>query len=475
MLGASVYRFGRFTLDLNARQLCYDGTPVPFSSAQFAILALLVAKAPAMLPREELIESAWGRAPINENSLNKTIERVRRILIKGGLDARCIETQRQGGYRFTAPVQRVDHTTGALSNHRMAPFRAFMLGRQALRTLNSDAIACALQDMEATRQEQDADALASLALACGLAFEATTIDKVPDFATLDRGIEHARTAAAQNRQSAYAWSVLAFVLHLKGIQEEAAFAVHMARAIGSLSWQPLTCIAYVTWGEERILHGQHALDLCPNIALLHWLLTTVYIARGAAQAALEQLRFGCAAQDAQVMPAAFPGVGLHLLHAMVLASQNRLDEAEAAAKRELKWADSKQIYARECEANTWYLLGAIALRRGNRGAAESAFTRTLTVAPAHVAAGAILRGTVPAENAAQRTYHGRFMDRALAQAIVLWRGNRHADAARVYREFLVKAPPGSAGWSLPVEPLLNPLARPDDWGDVLAILRSRAL
>jgi tetratricopeptide (TPR) repeat protein len=175
------------------------------------------------------------------------------------------------------------------------------------------------------------------------------------------------------------------------------------------------------------------------------------------------------------MPAAFPAVGLHLMHAMLLASQNRLDEADAALTRELKSAESKQIYARECEANTCYTRGAIALRRGNRGAAESAFTRALTIAPAHVAAAAILKGTVPAENAAQRTYHGRFMDRALAQAIVLERGGRHADAARVCREALVKAPPGSAGWWLPVEPMLNPLGRPDVWGEVLALLRSRAL
>ena len=475
MLGAFVYRFGRFTLHLNTRQLYLDGKAVRLSSAEFAILALLVSKAGAILAREELIEGAWGRASINENSLSKAVARVRRILIEGRMDARCIETLRADGYRFAAAVQRVNHARGALPNHKMAPFRAVMLGRQALRSLDRDAIARARQDLEITSPEQDAEALASLALACGLAFEATTIDKEPDFATLDRGIEHARAATAQNPQSAYAWSVLAFVLHLKGIHEEAALAVHMARAIGSLGWQPLTCIAYVTWGEERILHGQHALELCPNIALLHWLLTTVYIARGAEQAALDQLRFGCAAQDAQVMPAAFPAVGLNLLYATVLASQNRLDEAEAALERELKWAKSNQIYARECEANTWYTRGAIALRRGNRSAAESAFTRALTIAPAHVAANAVLRGTVPAENAAQRAYHGRFMDRALAQALVLARGNRHADAARVYREALVKAPPGSAGWSLPVEPTLNPLGRPDVWGDVLALLRSRAL
>ena len=50
----------------------------------------------------------------------------------------------------------------------------------------------------------------------------------------------------------------------------------------------------------------------------------------------------------------------------------------------------------------------------------------------------------------------RDMEAALGQAIVLARGNRNAEAARVYGDAIAHAPRGSVGWLLPVEPLLHP-------------------
>ena len=37
-----------------------------------------------------------------------------------------------------------------------------------------------------------------------------------------------------------------------------------------------------------------------------------------------------------------------------------------------------------------------------------------------------------------------------------------------------EAPAGNAGWLVPVEPLLNVSANPDEWSSVLARLRARA-
>jgi hypothetical protein len=44
----------------------------------------------------------------------------------------------------------------------------------------------------------------------------------------------------------------------------------------------------------------------------------------------------------------------------------------------------------------------------------------------------------------------------------------------VYHEGLAQQPPGAAGWIVPVEPLLNPLAHADDWKAPLALIRMRA-
>jgi hypothetical protein len=47
-------------------------------------------------------------------------------------------------------------------------------------------------------------------------------------------------------------------------------------------------------------------------------------------------------------------------------------------------------------------------------------------------------------------------------------------AAQVMDAALNVAPAGNAGWLLPVEPLLNVSAKPEEWGAVLARLRARA-
>jgi len=56
--------------------------------------------------------------------------------------------------------------------------------------------------------------------------------------------------------------------------------------------------------------------------------------------------------------------------------------------------------------------------------------------------------------------------------------NAAGDAARAVQivdKALAAAPPGNAGWLLPVEPLLNISRNPDVWAPVLNRLRARAV
>ena len=66
------------------------------------------------------------------------------------------------------------------------------------------------------------------------------------------------------------------------------------------------------------------------------------------------------------------------------------------------------------------------------------------------------------------------VDAALVTAALLGLAGQHADAARVVDEALAAAPPGNAGWLLPLEPLLHVPTRRENWAPVLARLRSRA-
>jgi tetratricopeptide (TPR) repeat protein len=215
------------------------------------------------------------------------------------------------------------------------------------------------------------------------------------------------------------------------------------------------------------------LKLCPGLALAHYLIATVFVARQAFETALEMLEEGCAAQDAQAASVSgYPGVGLHLHRARVLAAMGDVEHAIDELTRELDAPHNGHLYTHECIANTWYTLGALRQRQGRRDEATAAFKHALLMLPGHLSATAALGGD---PSSARRRQVPHTIDVAVAQAIALARAGRHPEAARTCADALAQAPPGSAGWLLPAEPTLNPTARPDLWAPALAILRHRAI
>ena len=66
------------------------------------------------------------------------------------------------------------------------------------------------------------------------------------------------------------------------------------------------------------------------------------------------------------------------------------------------------------------------------------------------------------------------VDRAVSRAVQLVLAGAPTDAARTVEQALAEAAPGSAGWLLPVEPMLRALADPALWGPALARVRNRA-
>jgi tetratricopeptide (TPR) repeat protein len=230
-------------------------------------------------------------------------------------------------------------------------------------------------------------------------------------------------------------------------------------------------LAFVTWGDARLETALPALRLRPQLALAHWLRATVYIARGAFDSALSELREGCAAQDAQPADdALYPGVGLHLLRGQVLVAQGRFDEAIHDLNAELVANERGQLYSQECAANTWYALGAIHLRQRQHRDAEAAFRQALTIAPSHLFSVAALGERLPARDPSDP----RTMDVVIARAVALARGGRHREAAQIYIEGLDRAGTPNAGWTLPIEPILQPFERADIWAPVLEKVRQRA-
>lgn len=243
-------------------------------------------------------------------------------------------------------------------------------------------------------------------------------------------------------------------------------------------WRHYVALAFVSWGEQRLRAVHRVSKLCPGLALAHWLTATVFIARQAFDAALAELRAGAAAQDAQRKPSGrFAIVGLHLLLAQLLAALGHVDEALEELEGERAAADERHIYGRECLANVWYSIGATRLRRGSRNEAEAAFRQALEFGSRHglaVAALNALAGALPGDGERPRAIGAPSMDLALGQAAAAAIEGRHDEAARICGEALAAAPPGDAGWLIPIDPLLKPGFGAPEWAPILVMLRDRA-
>jgi len=100
---ATPYCFGRFTLDPAERRLFADGAPVPLGRTDFRLLLALVENAGTLVAKQNLMSLVGGRFGASDNVLYIHINTLRKTL---GTD--CIESQQGRGYRFVAPVRRME-------------------------------------------------------------------------------------------------------------------------------------------------------------------------------------------------------------------------------------------------------------------------------------------------------------------------------------------------------------------------------
>jgi DNA-binding winged helix-turn-helix (wHTH) protein len=469
--GTDIYRFGPFQLDSSRRRLLRGTDPVLVPDRHLEILLQLAANAGQTMSKDDLIAAAWRDVAVADNSIEQAISSLRKMLGTQADGAPYIETLTRRGYRFSAAVERgKTRESDASLDALLDPYRAFVEGRAALETLDRDAVTRARGAFaQAIQAEPDyAAAHVGMANACALSFESTRAHASPDVEALRQAVHHAREGCRLDPSSGEAWSTLAFVLHRSSSAAEAIAAARKAVTLDGGNWHHHLRLAFVSWGEERLRAAHRVLTLCPGLALAHWFAATVFVARQAFDAATEQLRIGCASQDAQRTESGrFKAVGLHLLLGLVLAARGDEGAALDEFTRELEFEGDGQLYARECAANTWYAIGAIHLLAGRREHADAAFREALNRVPGHPLAGALCGAT-------QHLATTNNVDVAMATAAALVLLGKHNDAARLCGEALVQAESGPAGWILPVEPLLKPLRHLDAWARTLAILRDRA-
>jgi DNA-binding winged helix-turn-helix (wHTH) protein/Tfp pilus assembly protein PilF len=475
--GNTVFRFGPFELDSARRCLIRGSRRVALPDRHLEILLLLAGNAGHIVSKDALLGAAWRGVSVGDNSVEKAISSLRKALGRQRDGALFIETLSREGYRFAAHVERCQSSqSDAALDVLLAPYRAFVDGRAALETFDREDVIRAREVFEnALRAVPDHPAAhVGLANACVQLFESTRADTAPDVASLEKAVHHAREGCRLAESWGEAWSTLGFVLHRRGEMREAGAAARKGITLEADDWRHHLRLASVTWGEERLRAARRVLSLRPGLALAHWFAATVFVARQTFDYAIQELRAGSAAQDAQRREGTrFKAVGLHLLHGLVLAAAGEVDGALEECERELACGVDTQLYARECRANTWYAIGGLRLRQGHADEAQGAFQNALEQVPGHPLA-AVGLGATSRPSHSFTPGEADTVEGAVVKAAVLALQGRHHEAARVYGDALVQAEPGSAGWMVPVDPLLNTAGHCEAWTLVLEVLRARA-
>jgi DNA-binding winged helix-turn-helix (wHTH) protein len=485
-----IYSFGPFELDAESRRLLRAGDVVQLSDRHVDVLLQLTSQAGKIVTKDALIAAAWKDVAVTDNSLEQAISTLRRVL--GPPDppaATYIETLARRGYRFAVPITitRSRQSDEALAS-LLAPYRALVDGRAALETFDREAVARACElftDM--TRVSPDyAPAHLGLANALALAHESVRAEASPDDTALQRALRHGLEACRLDPSSGEAWATVSLLSHQLRDHGRAVAAAQRAAALEPDNWRHLLRLAYVSWGEPRLRAAHRVLKLLPDFPYAHWLAATVHVARQAFEEATHELVAGAAAQDRQQDETPFKGIGLHLLHGLVLLAQGDTPGARAEFTRELAAGQPQHIYGREACANAWCAIGALHLRSGRTAEAGAAFRHALQAVPGHVSAIAAQTAlSLSADGGAcrqpldarleQLRAQGATVEAALAEATFETIAGNSARAAHITRAALEKSPSNSAGWSIPVDPLLHVGAAVDHWASVLTLLRSRSL
>ena len=101
-------QFGSVTLVPDERVVLKDGRPLVLTPKAFDLLAYMATNPGRLLTKDELMRAIWPDAVVEESNLAYTVFAIRKALGEGPDGPRHIETVSKRGYRFTAPVARIE-------------------------------------------------------------------------------------------------------------------------------------------------------------------------------------------------------------------------------------------------------------------------------------------------------------------------------------------------------------------------------
>jgi adenylate cyclase len=391
-----------------------------------------------------------------------------------------------GAPRVEAGTRRVFRETSSLE-----AYHAFTEGRVRLESLDGAAVPAAVVDFERAIALDPRYAVAHVGLGSAhfWQYEMSRARNQPDAALLARAIDHVRRAIELERDLAEAHATLAFMLVSAGRAAEALASARRAVMLEPGYWGNQFRLAHAAWGEERLRALARVVELYPDFPFAHFEAAMVHIARGALDRAESVLREGTIVQDRQTnLRQRYPAKGLHWLLGLVRLARGDTAEAQAEFHQEIVSGPS-QLYAAEFCMNAYDGAGFAYLQSGDPGQAASRFRLALERFPDHArslvglgaalgaagdrAGAAVAFGRATAAIDALRR-GGRAGEATLAEAFHHSVTGRADESLACLRTLLDRAEAAFAGWTIPIEPLFEPLRGSPGFAALLGTLAERA-
>lgn len=110
---ATIYRFGDFTLDPERRTLRAGEDELVLPESAYLVLETLVRNAPDTVDKKTLMDVGWPDAAVVQDNLVQAVHTIRSVLGGNAKKPRFVQTVHRRGYRFVAPVTRIERDPGA--------------------------------------------------------------------------------------------------------------------------------------------------------------------------------------------------------------------------------------------------------------------------------------------------------------------------------------------------------------------------
>src|SRR5688500_3106926 len=497
-----VYRFGPFRLDTERYRLTRGDAEVQTSPRQLDLLACLAAEPSRLITRDELFDRLWAGVAVTDNALTQLVSELRQTLGDSSGEPRYVQTVARRGYRFIAPVERIESPAVAAASNpalagRAAPqtsnldaLRAVSDGRLQLEALDGSQIDAAIRNFThaITLDPAFAAGYIGLANAHFWQYEQSRSSFRPDAGLLALAINEARQGLALAPDFAEAHATLSYLLSSADRGDEAVAAARQAVALQPQNWGHHFRLGHAAWGQERLDALARCLQLYPQFPFAYFQMAMVHVARRALDVACRLLEEGIALQARLgASRSRFPANGLHWMCGSVLLARG--DTAGALAAFDGERDDAGTLYAREFAIAALNGRGWALLEDGNLTDAETVFRRSLAanteqVRP-HLGIARVARRRGDAATAdgalaeARRSIErvrqgGRTVEASLMSAAERLATGESEDAVAQLESLLLRSDHGAAGWVVPIEPLFRPLAGSARFDGVLKRLAERA-